>query len=165
MSEFAEDSLKVIGFSSNQTWSWGNLPCPKGVSRKVCIYAFSWLGTSLLCWPGFWHIWLIWARSEYPNCQQWWKSKGDEGELFFQRFFSNLDPMKVCIHFHTAGSTSNTRGYEFDRKQTARYKKISSDKRFQPSYILVSLSGKIDDRPWLLLFLDDPNLNPHCLRR
>lgn len=43
----------------------------KIVSRKGCIYAFSWSGTSLLCWPGFWHIWLIWARSEYPNCQQW----------------------------------------------------------------------------------------------
>lgn len=43
----------------------------KVVSRKGCIYAFSWSGTSLLCWPGFWHIWLIWARSEYPNCQQW----------------------------------------------------------------------------------------------
>ena len=39
MSEFAEDSLKVIGFSfSNQTWSWGNLPCPKGCFHEKFAY-------------------------------------------------------------------------------------------------------------------------------
>ena len=43
--------------------------------------------------------------------------RGDEGELFFH-------PMKVCINFHKAGSTSNTRAYEFDRKQTTRYKEF-----------------------------------------
>ena len=72
MSKFAEDSLKVLG-SPSQTKPEVEEICHvrKVVSRKGCIYAFSWSGTSLLCWPGFWHIWLIWARSEYPNCQQW----------------------------------------------------------------------------------------------
>ena len=50
--------------------------------------------------------------------------------------------MKVCINFHKAGSTSNTRAYEFDRKQTTRYKEMLSDKRFQPSYIISVIEWK-----------------------
>lgn len=53
MSEFAEDSLKVIGFSfSNQTWSWGNLPCPKGCFKKrlhICVFMIRYI-FAVLAW-------------------------------------------------------------------------------------------------------------------